>query len=73
MARDRAESGSPHRTHLELLLPKSSVARTPRFSCTCYSLHSNYMLNRGYAYTTIISRKYHGQTLLSHLASLYPH
>ena len=30
------------------------------------------MLNRGYAYTTIIS-KYHGQTLLSHLASLYPH
>jgi 23S rRNA pseudouridine1911/1915/1917 synthase len=31
------------------------------------------MLNRGYAYTTIISRKHHGQTLLSHLASLYPH
>ena len=31
------------------------------------------MLNRGYAFTTIISRKYHGQTLLSHLASLYPH
>ena len=31
------------------------------------------MLNRGYAYTTIISRKYHGQTLLSNLASLYPH
>ena len=31
------------------------------------------MLNRGYAYTTIISTKYHGQTLLSHLASLYPH
>jgi 23S rRNA pseudouridine1911/1915/1917 synthase len=31
------------------------------------------MLNRGYAYTTIISDKYHGQTLLSHLASLYPH
>ena len=29
--------------------------------------------NRGYAYTTIISSKYHGQTLLSHLASLYPH
>ena len=39
----------------------------------CHSLHSNYMLNRGYAYTTIISSKYHGQTLLSHLASLYPH
>ena len=31
------------------------------------------MLNRGYAYTTIITSKYHGQTLLSHLASLYPH
>jgi 23S rRNA pseudouridine1911/1915/1917 synthase len=31
------------------------------------------MLNRGYAYTTIISSKYHRQTLLSHLASLYPH
>src|SRR5436305_14744468 len=31
------------------------------------------MFNRGYAYTTVISSKYHGQTLLSHLASLYPH
>src|SRR5271167_3364048 len=31
------------------------------------------MLNRGYAYTTIISSKYQGRTLLSHLASLYPH
>jgi len=31
------------------------------------------MLNRGYAYTTIISSKYDGRTLLSHLASLYPH
>jgi 23S rRNA pseudouridine1911/1915/1917 synthase len=31
------------------------------------------MLNRGYAYTTIISSNHHGQTLLSHLASLYPH
>src|SRR5579871_4180155 len=31
------------------------------------------MRNRGYAYTTIIGSKYHGQTLLSHLASLYPH
>jgi 23S rRNA pseudouridine1911/1915/1917 synthase len=31
------------------------------------------MLNHGYAYTTIIGGKYHGQTLLSHLASLYPH
>ncbi len=31
------------------------------------------MLNRGYAYTTIVSSKYHGRTLRSHLASLYPH
>jgi 23S rRNA pseudouridine1911/1915/1917 synthase len=31
------------------------------------------MLNRGYAYTTIIGSKHRGQTLLSHLASLYPH
>jgi 23S rRNA pseudouridine1911/1915/1917 synthase len=31
------------------------------------------MLNRGYAYTSIISSKVRGQTLLSHLASLYPH
>ena len=31
------------------------------------------MLNRGYAHTTIISSKYHGQTLLSHLANRYPH
>jgi 23S rRNA pseudouridine1911/1915/1917 synthase len=37
------------------------------------SLHSNNMLNRGYVYTTIISSKYDGQTLLAHLASLYPH
>jgi 23S rRNA pseudouridine1911/1915/1917 synthase len=31
------------------------------------------MLNQGYAYTSIISSKYHGQALLSHLASRYPH
>jgi 23S rRNA pseudouridine1911/1915/1917 synthase len=31
------------------------------------------MLNQGYAYTTVISSKHHGQTLLSHLANLYPH
>jgi 23S rRNA pseudouridine1911/1915/1917 synthase len=31
------------------------------------------MLNRGYAYTTIVSGTHHGSTLLSHLASLYPH
>ncbi len=39
----------------------------------CHPLHSNYMLNGGYAYTTIIGSEYHGQSLLSHLASLYPH
>ena len=37
------------------------------------ALHSNYMLNRGYAYTSTISSKHHGENLLSHLASLYPH
>ena len=31
------------------------------------------MLNRGYAYTTIIGSKEHGRTLLAHLASVYPH
>jgi 23S rRNA pseudouridine1911/1915/1917 synthase len=31
------------------------------------------MLNRGYAYTTVISRRYQGRSLLSHLVSLYPH
>jgi 23S rRNA pseudouridine1911/1915/1917 synthase len=31
------------------------------------------MLNRGYAYTTIIGSKHDGQSLLAHLASLYPH
>jgi len=31
------------------------------------------MLNRGYAYASIINRKCHRQTLLSHLATLYPH
>src|SRR5947209_7710245 len=31
------------------------------------------MLNGGYAYTTIISSKYDAKTLLSHVASLYPH
>src|SRR6202451_1139169 len=46
----------------------------PSNSCArCHSLHSNHMLNRGYAYTTIISSKYHGRTLLSHVASLYSH
>ena len=31
------------------------------------------MLNRGYAYRSIIGGKDHGQTLLTHLANLYPH
>jgi 23S rRNA pseudouridine1911/1915/1917 synthase len=31
------------------------------------------MINRGYAYTAIVGRERHGETLLSHLASLYPH
>ncbi|HEY8054620.1 MAG TPA: RluA family pseudouridine synthase [Terriglobales bacterium] len=31
------------------------------------------MLNRGYAYTTIVGSEYSGRTLLSHLASLYLH
>jgi 23S rRNA pseudouridine1911/1915/1917 synthase len=31
------------------------------------------MLNRGYAYTTIIGSNYDGRTLLSYLASLYTH
>jgi 23S rRNA pseudouridine1911/1915/1917 synthase len=38
-----------------------------------HGLHSNQMLNRGYAYTAIIGRKDHGRTLLVHLASLYSH
>ncbi len=55
--------------------PRAESDRQERFSPRrrCHSLHSNYMLNRGYAYTTIISSKYRAQTLLSHLASLYPH
>jgi 23S rRNA pseudouridine1911/1915/1917 synthase len=31
------------------------------------------MLNRGYAYTSIIGSEAHGRTLLSHLASVYKH
>src|SRR5438067_10389657 len=50
----------------------------PRIFCPsifrrCHHLHSNHMLHRGSAVTTSISSKYHGRTLLSHLASLYPH
>jgi 23S rRNA pseudouridine1911/1915/1917 synthase len=50
------------------------VRSKPGNSCRrCHSLDSNHMLNRGYAYTSIISSKYRGRSLLSHLASLYPH
>lgn len=31
------------------------------------------MRNRGYAYTTVIGGQYAVQSLLFHLASLYPH
>jgi 23S rRNA pseudouridine1911/1915/1917 synthase len=41
--------------------------------CELGSLDSNQMLNRGYAYTTIIGSKDGGRTLLLHLASLYSH
>lgn len=36
-------------------------------------LHSNHMLNRGYAYTTNIGSRDQGRTLLAHLTRLYPH
>jgi 23S rRNA pseudouridine1911/1915/1917 synthase len=36
-------------------------------------IHSDYVLNRGYAYTTTIDRACDGQMLLLHLAELYPH
>jgi len=55
---------------IELLNHKISWRHT---LCCPASTISSYVLNGGYAYTTIISSKYHGQTLLSHLASLYPH
>jgi len=56
-----------------LLLRKSSAIDPQQLLPQRPWLTLNHMLNRGYAYTTIISSKYHGQTLLSHLASLYPH
>ena len=62
---DGPTEGAPSLCFLQepaLSLPKGWVA-----------IHSNHMLNRGHAYTTIISSKDHGRTLLSHLASLYPH
>ena len=47
--------------------------RTDCFMPQRQGLHSTHMLNRGYAYTTIITTGHHGRTLLSYLASLYPH
>ena len=38
-----------------------------------HGVHSAPLLNRGYAYTSIIGSEHHGQTLLSHLAGLYSH
>ena len=67
------ETESKHSASLGSLAPIGSQKPFWPPRRRCHSLHSNYMLNRGYAYTTIISSKYHGQTLLSHLASLYPH
>ena len=67
------EGKSKHSTSLSSLAPIGSQKPFWAPRRRCYSLYSNDMLNRGYAYTTIIGTKYHGQTLLSHLASLYPH
>src|SRR5579871_5566321 len=47
------------------------LAAALRRRCIAYT--QNEMLNGGYAYTTIIGSKYHGQNLLSHLAGLYRH
>ncbi|MCU1258658.1 MAG: pseudouridine synthase, RluA family, partial [Bryobacterales bacterium] len=55
----------------EIRLPTPDAASNSRRRC--YNSDSTNMLNRGYAYTTIISSKHQGRTLLSHLASLYPH
>src|SRR4051812_8749331 len=55
-------------------VPADSGRRTPVApAATAGALNSLCMLNRGYAYTTIISSKHQGETLLSHLTSLYPH
>src|ERR1035437_3314045 len=68
-----SEGKSKHSASLGSLAPIGSQKTFWPPRRRCYSLYSNYMLNRGYAYTTIISTKYRGQTLLFHLASLYPH
>ena len=45
----------------------------PLPNAATHSLQSGEVLNGGYTYATIISSKYHRQTLLSHLASVYQH
>jgi hypothetical protein len=65
-----SSQGAPSTAACGLVMKSRRAVSSP---ARRHSLHSNYMLNRGYAYATIISSKYHGQTLLSHLASLYPH
>ena len=69
-----ARNLAPHTGCIECSCCLVPVTLDPSNSCRrCHSLHSNHMLNRGYAYTTVIISKYHGQTVLSHLASIYPH
>lgn len=55
------------------MFSQSTVARTPQLPPQVPGLHSNQMLNRGYAYTSTIGSEHHGQTLLSHLACVYSH
>ena len=50
-----------------------ALGRTRKTTRKFHSLHLNHMLNRGHAYTTVITSNHHGRTLLSHLASLYTH
>ena len=56
--------GKKHSANLGSLAPIGSQEAFWPPRRRCQSLHSNYLLNRGYAHTTIISSKYHGQTLL---------
>ena len=51
----------------------SASARTSRPLARLLSLTLGHMLNRGYAYTTIIDAKDDGGNVLSHLARLYTH
>ena len=66
----------PKRMPIQAAVWLSGMRMTPSHlphAAGAIRLHSNHMLNRGYAYTTIISSKYQGRTLLGHLVSLYPH